>query len=61
MRLIQLEQEKGQIVAGVVDDDGDRVRVLDGVADMRELALRAIAAQVTLEPPREPIGSRTRR
>jgi hypothetical protein len=49
MRLIQLEQENGQIVAGVIHDDGDRVRVLDGVADMRELALRAIAAQVSLE------------
>jgi hypothetical protein len=48
MRLIQLEQPTGQVVAGVINEAGDHVRVLEGV-DIRELALRAIAAGETLE------------
>jgi hypothetical protein len=53
MRLIQLEQENGQIVAGVIGDAGDRVRVLEGVADIRELAMRAITARESLDQQAE--------
>ena len=49
MRLIQLESEAGQLCVGVVDEAGQRVRVLDGVAGTRELAARAIDAGATLE------------
>jgi len=49
MRLIQLEHEAGQIRVGVVEDTGQRVRLLDGVSVMRELAMQAIGAGTTLE------------
>jgi len=49
MRLIQLEIDPGQLCVGVVDEAGQRVRVLDGMAGTRELATRAIDAGVTLE------------
>ena len=49
MRLIQLEPEAGRFRVGVVDDAGERVRLLDGCLDTRELATRAIGAGVTLE------------
>ena len=49
MRLIQLEDDKGQIRVGVIDAAGDRVRLLDGVAGTRELAMRAIEAGASLE------------
>jgi hypothetical protein len=49
MRLIQLETEAGQLCVGVVDDEGHRVRILDGIAGTRELAMQAIEAGVSLE------------
>ena len=49
MRLIQMETDSSQLCVGVVDEAGLRVRVLDGVAGTRELAMQAIDAGVTLE------------
>ena len=49
MRLIQLETGPGQLGVGVIDEAGQRVRVLDGVSGTLELAERAISAGVTLE------------
>jgi hypothetical protein len=49
MRLVQLEVEAGQIRVGVVDDAGQRVQLLDGVASAWELACRAIAAGKSLD------------
>jgi hypothetical protein len=49
MRLIQFEHESGEIRVGVIDDAGSRVRVLDGVAGTRELAMRAIAVGESLD------------
>ncbi|MEO6186754.1 MAG: AraD1 family protein [Steroidobacteraceae bacterium] len=48
MRLIQLEQSR-HLRVGVVDAAGERVRLLDGVASTLELAMRAIAANTSLE------------
>lgn len=48
MRLIQLEPETGALRVGVVDDAGGRVRLLDGVGSMRELAMRALEAGASL-------------
>jgi hypothetical protein len=48
VRLIQLEQETGQIRVGAIDESGARVRVLDDVAGTLELAARAIAAKVSI-------------
>ena len=56
MRLIQLEDEDGQIRVGVVDDAGQRVRLLDGVASTWELAVRAIDAGRSLESLAESIA-----
>ena len=49
MRLIQLEDESGNVRVGVVEEAGTRVRVLDGACSMWELARRAIAAGGSLE------------
>jgi hypothetical protein len=49
MRLIQLEDESGQVRVGVIDEAGQRVRVLDGLSGTWELANRAIAAGKSLE------------
>lgn len=49
MRLIQLQTGNEALRVGVIDEAGARVRLLEGVADMRELASRAIAARVSLE------------
>jgi hypothetical protein len=49
MRLIQIETDSSQNCVGVVDEAGLRVRVLDGVAGTRELAILAIDAGMTLE------------
>jgi hypothetical protein len=57
MRLIQLEVEGGQIRVGVVDDAGQRVRLLDGVASMWELAVRAIDTGKSLESLAESVAS----
>jgi hypothetical protein len=49
MRLIQFEDESGRIRVGVIDQAGERVRVLESVGSTRELAEQAIAARSTLE------------
>ena len=49
MRLIQLEPEAGQIRVGVVEDTGQRVRLLEGIGGIRELAMQAISTGATLE------------
>jgi len=49
MRLIQLELDSENIRVGAIDADGTRVRLLDGVAGTRELAMRAIAVGESLE------------
>jgi hypothetical protein len=49
MRLIQVEPEHGVLRVGVVEETGQRVRLLDGVTDMRDLATRAMAARCPLE------------
>ncbi|HXC59032.1 MAG TPA: AraD1 family protein [Steroidobacteraceae bacterium] len=49
MRLIQLEPKAGQIRVGIVDEEGLRVRVIDGIQSTWELASRAISSGNTLE------------
>jgi hypothetical protein len=49
MRLIQFEDEAGRIRVGVIDEAGQRVRVLEAVSGNLELAQRAIASGATLE------------
>ncbi|MDH5829559.1 GguC family protein [Luteimonas sp. M1R5S18] len=48
MRLIQLKDDAGQVRVGVVDAEGQSVRVLDGPASMYALAGTAIAAGTSL-------------
>jgi len=49
MRLIQLQQEDGQNHVGIIDESGQRLRLLDGVSSTWQLAMQAIAANRSLE------------
>lgn len=53
MRLIQFEQAAGQVRVGVVEESGQRVRMLEAVDSTWELAWRAIAARRSLDSEAE--------